>query len=55
MLQNTWLLACNVSQVDNIMFSVEIVPTLKAIKSLWKQSYDNISYEIFETRQRLVS
>ena len=44
------------------MFSVEIMSTLKMIKSSLKWSYDKqnltlvvISYEIYETRQRLVS
>ena len=45
-----------------MMFSIAIMSTLKAIKSHFKQSYDKqnlilvaISYEIYETRQGLVS
>ena len=44
------------------MFSIEIMSTFKAIKPNLKQSYDKqnltlvvISYEIYETRRRLVS
>ena len=47
---------------DNISFSIEIMSTLKTIKSSLKRSYDTqnlmlvaISYEIYETRQRLIS
>ena len=46
---------------DNVVFSIEIMSSFKAIKSHLKQSYDKqnltlvvISYEIYETRQRLV-
>ena len=44
------------------MFSIEIISTFKAIDPHLKQSYDKqnltlvvISYEIYETRRRLVS
>ena len=47
---------------DNVMFSFEIISSFKAIKPHLKQSYDKqnltlvvISYEIYETRRRLVS
>ena len=47
---------------DNVLFSIEIMSTLQTIKSSLKRSYDKqnltlvaISYEIYETRKRLVS
>ena len=48
--------------VSTVHFLLEILSTLKAIKSNFNGSYDKqnltlvvISYEIYETRQRLVS
>ena len=48
--------------VSTMRFLLEIIITLKAIKSHLKRSYDKqnltlvvISYEIYETRRRLVS
>ena len=50
------------TSVSTMSFLIEIMFTLKAIKSHFKGSYDKlnltlmvISYEIYETRQRLVS
>ena len=47
---------------DNVAFSIEIMFTLKDVKFNFKWSYDKqnltfvvISYEIYETRLRLVS
>ena len=47
--------------VKTMRFLFEILPSLKAIKSSFKRSYDEqnltlvvISYEIYETRRRLV-
>ena len=44
---------------DNNAFFIEIMSTLKAIKNPFERSYDKqiftfISYEIYQTRQRLV-
>ena len=54
-----WLLAHNV-MMHSVMFSIEIMSTFKAIKPHLKYDKQNltlvvISYEIYETRQRLVS
>ena len=53
---------CHDAVRDNFVFSFEIMSTFKAIKLCLTQSYDKqnltlviISYEIYETRQRLVS
>ena len=50
------------TSVSTMRFLVEIILTLKAIKSHFKGSYDKhnltlmvILYEIYDTRQRLVS
>ena len=53
------------TSMSTMCFLLEILPILKAIKSNFKESYDNyhkqnlilvvISYEIYETRQRLMS
>ena len=64
MLHNTWLLARtrHDATCDNDMFSIEMMSIFKAIKYHLKQSYDKqnltlvvISYEIYETHQRLIS
>ena len=47
---------------DKVLFSAEIMSTLKTIKSSFKRSYDKqnltfvvISYEIYETRARFIN
>ena len=49
------------TSASTMRFLIEVLPILKAIKSHFKGSYDKqnltlvvISYEIYETRQRLV-
>ena len=51
-----------ITSVSTILFHIETKPSLKEIKSHFKGSYDKqnltlvvISYDIYETRRRLVS
>ena len=62
MLYNIWLLASKVMMLSETRNVFYWMSTFKAIKSHLKQSYDKqnltlmiIAYEIYETRQRLIS